>query len=109
VNSELALLRDQFPDYDLTVEVGRGRFRYISRSWHFGQKPHTVVTSEPDELRNVLQRVRAAESASDVARCLARVRQEGLDVAEELRRPLVSDARKRRIRVALGRASAGMA
>lgn len=60
---ELMRLRDQFPDYDLTAEIGRGRLRYISCSRHLGQNPHTVITGDPDELRDALRRARAAENA----------------------------------------------
>lgn len=63
MNSELALLRDEFPDYYLTAEFGRGRIRYISQSRQPGQNPHTVITGDPEELREILQRAQAAETA----------------------------------------------
>jgi hypothetical protein len=63
MSTELELLRDQFPDFDLTAENIRGRMRYISRSRHPGQNPHTVITGDPDEIRDALRGAGASETA----------------------------------------------
>jgi hypothetical protein len=63
VDDQLELLRAEFPDYQLTVEFRRDGHRYISRSRRLGQNPHTVITDDPDELRDILHRAQAAETA----------------------------------------------
>jgi hypothetical protein len=63
LDDELELLRDEFPDYKLTIEFGRDRYRYISRSRRLDQNPHTVITDDRDELRDILHRAQAAETA----------------------------------------------
>ena len=51
----LAVLRDDYPGYKIWREVTPGRERYVARSLHFGLNPHTVVTADLGELREVLQ------------------------------------------------------
>ena len=55
IRNELAVLRDDYPGYKIWREVTPGRERYIARSLHFGLNPHTVVTADLSELRDVLQ------------------------------------------------------
>ena len=51
----LTVLRDDYPGYMIWHEVLPGRERYIARSLHLGLNPHTVVTADLSELRDVLQ------------------------------------------------------
>jgi len=51
----LAVLRDDYPGYRIWREITPGRERYIARSLHIGLNPHTVVTADLSELRDVLQ------------------------------------------------------
>jgi O-methyltransferase involved in polyketide biosynthesis len=53
--NELAVLRADYPGYKIWREVTPGRERYIARSLHFGLNPHTVVTADLSELRDVLE------------------------------------------------------
>jgi hypothetical protein len=53
--NELAVLRADYPGYKIWREVTPGRERYIARSLHFGLNPHTVVTEDLSELRDVLE------------------------------------------------------
>ena len=55
IRNELAVLRDDYPGYEIWREETPGRERYIARSLHFGLNPHTVVTADLSELRDVLQ------------------------------------------------------
>jgi SAM-dependent methyltransferase len=55
IRNELAVLRDDYPGYEIWHEVTPGRERYIARSLHFGRNPHTVVTADLSELRDMLQ------------------------------------------------------
>jgi hypothetical protein len=48
-----ALQRD-FPSYDIWCEPTLTGVRYIARSCHLNQNPHTLITKDPDELRSVL-------------------------------------------------------
>jgi hypothetical protein len=47
-------LRTDFPDFDIAREVIRDRIRYVSRRRRPGIQPHTVVTSDLEELRVAL-------------------------------------------------------
>jgi len=51
----LAALRADYPGYKIWREITPGRQRYIARSLHMGLNPHTVVTADLSELRDVLQ------------------------------------------------------
>ena len=51
----MAVLRDDYPGYKIWREVTPGRERYVARSLHLGLNPHTVVTADLRELRDVLQ------------------------------------------------------
>src|SRR5712691_13050934 len=53
--NELAVLRADYPGYKIWREITPGRERYIARSLHCGLNPHTVVTEDLSELRDVLQ------------------------------------------------------
>ena len=53
----MAVLRDDYPGYKIWREVTPGRERYVARSLHLGLNPHTVVTADLRELRDVLQPV----------------------------------------------------
>jgi hypothetical protein len=50
----LAALQHDFPAYDIWRETTLTGMRYIARSRHLNQNPHTLITRDPDELRAVL-------------------------------------------------------
>ena len=51
---KLEMLRAEFPDFELSAEQGRGRWRYLARSRRPGLNPRIVITGDADELRAVL-------------------------------------------------------
>src|SRR6266498_6040282 len=51
----LAVLRDDYPGYRIWREITPGRERYVARSLRMGLNPHTVVTADLNELRDVLE------------------------------------------------------
>ncbi len=51
---KLEMLRAEFPDFELSAEQGRGRWRYLARSKHPGLNPRVAITRDADELRAVL-------------------------------------------------------
>lgn len=51
----LAGLCREFPDFRIWREITGDRTRYIARSLHPGTGPHTVITAELGELREVLR------------------------------------------------------
>ncbi len=51
----LAVLRDDYPGYKIWREITPGRERYVARSLRMGLNPHTVVTADLNELRDVLE------------------------------------------------------
>jgi O-methyltransferase involved in polyketide biosynthesis len=55
IRDALAVLRDDYPGYRIWREITPGRERYVARSLHMGLNPHTVVTADLSELRDVLQ------------------------------------------------------
>ena len=55
IRNEMAVLRDDYPGYKIWREVTPGRERFVARSLHFGLNPHTVVTADLSELRDMLQ------------------------------------------------------
>jgi len=55
VNDALTPLREEFPGFRIWMEVIGERTRYIARSAHPGQSPHTVVASSPGELGAALR------------------------------------------------------
>jgi hypothetical protein len=57
---KLAGLCREFPGFRIWREITGDRTRYIARSLHTGTSPHTVVTDDLGELRDVL---RAAQTA----------------------------------------------
>jgi hypothetical protein len=63
LSDELERLRDQFPDFALAAELGRGRWRYLPRSRHRGLNPRVVITGDLDELRTVLLQASPTPSA----------------------------------------------
>ena len=52
---DLAVLRADFPGYRIWQECTPGRNRYVVRSLLPGLNPHTVVTADLSELRDVLE------------------------------------------------------
>jgi hypothetical protein len=52
---DLAVLRSEFPGYRIWRELTPGRVRYVARSLRAGLNPHTVVTADISELRDVLE------------------------------------------------------
>jgi hypothetical protein len=55
MNPALALLQEQFPDYQIWDELVRDRTRYVARATIAGARPHTVVTPDLAELELALQ------------------------------------------------------
>jgi hypothetical protein len=53
-HEELAALRADFPQHDVTRDATLSPTRYVSRRRRLGVHPHTVVTSDPSELRAIL-------------------------------------------------------
>jgi hypothetical protein len=53
-HEELAALRADFPQYDISRDVTLSPARYVSRRLRTGVHPHTVVTPDPSELRAIL-------------------------------------------------------
>jgi SAM-dependent methyltransferase len=54
VSDPLTALQHQFPLFRIWREDACGQVRYIVRSRHPGQHPHTIVTTDPGELRAAL-------------------------------------------------------
>jgi hypothetical protein len=50
----LAALAAEFPEFAIWRELTGGRIQYIARRNRGGVHPHTVVTSDPAELRSCL-------------------------------------------------------
>jgi hypothetical protein len=50
----LSALQRDFPAFDIWRETTLTGIRYIARSRHLSQNPHTLITSDPAELRTVL-------------------------------------------------------
>jgi O-methyltransferase involved in polyketide biosynthesis len=65
---DLATVQGHFPGYRIWREVFPGRDRYIVRSLLPGLSPHTLVTDDLAELREVLQPVRPRPEAFTTAR-----------------------------------------
>jgi hypothetical protein len=53
-DATLAALRQEFPGYRVWLEPVYGRYRFVARRLHPGTRPHTVITSDPAELRAAL-------------------------------------------------------
>jgi len=50
----LAALRREFPRYRIWLEPAHDQYRFVARRQHPGTGPHTVITSDPAELRTAL-------------------------------------------------------
>jgi hypothetical protein len=50
----LAALRREFPRYRIWLEPGHGGCRFVACRQHPGTGPHTLITSDPAELRATL-------------------------------------------------------
>jgi hypothetical protein len=50
----LAALQEEFPAFRITLEPTFMGPRYIVRSRHLSQNPHTLITRNPEELRTAL-------------------------------------------------------
>ena len=50
----LAALREEFPAYRVWLEPANGQYKFIARRLRPGTGPHTIVTSDPAELRAAL-------------------------------------------------------
>jgi hypothetical protein len=50
----LAALRREFPRYRIWLEPVHGHYRFVARRQHPGTGPHTVITTDPAELRTAL-------------------------------------------------------
>ena len=55
MSEDLAVLRAEFPAYEVWREETPGRVRYVARSRAPGVNPHTLITADVEELREVLQ------------------------------------------------------
>jgi len=53
-DATLAALRAEFPGFRVWLEPVGGRYRFVARRQHPGTGLHTVVTSDPAELRAAL-------------------------------------------------------
>jgi len=53
-DTTLAVLRREFPGYRIWLDPVPGRQRFVARRRRPGPGPHTVVTSDPAELRAAL-------------------------------------------------------
>lgn len=53
-DATLAALRQEFPGYQVWLEPAYDRCRFVARRLHPGTGPHTVITSDPAELRAAL-------------------------------------------------------
>jgi hypothetical protein len=53
-DATLAALRQEFPGYRVWLEPAHDRYRFVARRLHPGTGPHTVITSDPAELRAAL-------------------------------------------------------
>jgi hypothetical protein len=62
--SVLAALQNDFPQFHIWSENTLTGRRYIARSRHLGQNPHTLVTPDPGELRAVLDAARTQQPRS---------------------------------------------
>jgi hypothetical protein len=60
----LAALQREFPAYFITLEIRITGPRFIARSRHLGQNPHTVITRDPEELRATLAAAQAQQQSS---------------------------------------------
>jgi hypothetical protein len=50
----LTALQEEFPAFRITRELTLTGPRYIARSRHLSQNPHTLITADPGELRTAL-------------------------------------------------------
>jgi hypothetical protein len=64
VSDPLAALQRHFPQFRIWREDACGRVRYVARSRHPGQHPHTIVTSDLGELRAALSDASAQPHAA---------------------------------------------
>jgi hypothetical protein len=55
---DLAAMAAEFPEFAIWQEYAGERVQYIARRNHGGVHPHTIVTSDPAELRTCLTRGR---------------------------------------------------
>lgn len=58
----LTALQMQFPSYRIWVDECFGRSRYVARGRFLRLNPHTVITADPDELRDALSQPQPAAS-----------------------------------------------
>jgi hypothetical protein len=57
----LTALRAEFPGFQIWLEELSGRRRFIARRQHPGPGLHTIVTSDPTELRTTLAAARSQQ------------------------------------------------
>jgi len=67
-DAALAALRAEFPGFRVWAEPAGGRYRFVARRRHPGAGLHTVVTSDPAELRATLAASRSAQEPGLVGR-----------------------------------------
>jgi hypothetical protein len=64
----LVALQSDFPAFHIWRETTLTGVRYIARSRHLGQNPHTLVTHDPAEMRAVLATATIPAQSSRSAR-----------------------------------------
>jgi hypothetical protein len=64
VSEDLAVLRAEFPAYEVWREENPGRIRYVARSRTPGVNPHTLITGDVEELREALRSAPKIRSGS---------------------------------------------
>jgi len=52
--ADVAAMEAEFPEFAIWREYAGGRIQYIARRMRRGVHPHTIVTSDPAELRACL-------------------------------------------------------
>jgi hypothetical protein len=60
-DAALSALRAEFPGFRVWAEPAGGRYRFVARRRHPGTGLHTVVTSDPAELRAALAAARSEQ------------------------------------------------
>jgi hypothetical protein len=67
-DATLAALRAEFPGFRVWTEPVGGRYRFVARRRHPGTGLHTVVTSDPAELRAALAAARSEQEPGPAGR-----------------------------------------
>jgi len=68
LDAVLAALRAEFPEYQIWVDPAGGGRRLVARRLRPGPGPHTVVTSDPEELGAALAAARVRREPGPAGR-----------------------------------------